>query len=54
MQRLTSGFQGSYEHNGKKFSFFKINLVTIDQPQEGIDLSDFEIAYVDGLSVRLP
>lgn len=43
--------QGYYEHGGQRTDFFKVNLLTIDQPQQGLDLRDFEITYVDGLTV---
>lgn len=43
--------QGSYEFKGQKHEIFKVNLLTIDQPQDGIDIGDFKITYIDGLSV---
>lgn len=33
---------------GQVVEFFGINIVTVDQPQEGIDLSVFRIEYWDG------
>lgn len=45
----TSVFRdGKYEYNGKKMEFFIINLSTFDQPQEGLELSEFKYGYVDG------
>ena len=41
--------EGWYSIEGQRFDFFAINLATIDQPQEGIDLSDFKLKYFDGL-----
>lgn len=41
--------EGSYEFQGQKHDFFTVNLATVDQPQEGIDLAEFQIEYVDGL-----
>lgn len=34
----------------EKHEFFAVNLATIDQPQEGIDLSKTKINYCDGLN----
>lgn len=42
--------EGSYVYEGNKYDFFSINLATVDQPQEGIELSDFKMKYVDGLT----
>lgn len=41
--------EGSYELEGQKHEWFSVNLLTVDQPQEGIDLSKFKIKYIDGL-----
>lgn len=41
---------GFYEIEGKKHEFFVVNLATIDQPQEGIDLSEWKMSYCDGLT----
>ena len=41
--------EGNYEYMGQKHEIFSVNLLTVDQPQEGIDLSKFKIKYVDGL-----
>lgn len=43
---------GAYEFQGTSYSFFTVNLATIAQPQEGIDLSKVVIEYVDGLHDR--
>jgi hypothetical protein len=40
---------GSYEYEGTKHDFFTINLATVDQPQEGVDLSKVKVQYCDGL-----
>lgn len=40
--------EGGYELQGQWIDLFTVNLCTIDQPQEGIDLSKFKIDYVDG------
>lgn len=34
---------------GKRVDAFMINLATIDQPQEGVDLSETKVKYWDGL-----
>ncbi|OAL38315.1 hypothetical protein AYO20_02374 [Fonsecaea nubica] len=34
--------------SGTIHDFFSINAVTLDQPQEGLELSKFKISYVDG------
>jgi hypothetical protein len=41
-------FRAKYEHGGHEVKAFGINIVTLDQPQEGLDLSKFEIKYMDG------
>lgn len=41
--------EGSYEYNGKTVQYFSINLNTLDQPQDGLDLSLFKMKYADGL-----
>jgi len=40
---------GSYEFQGQVHHFFSVNLHTLDQPQDGLDLSTFTYTYVDGL-----
>jgi hypothetical protein len=40
--------KAEYEENGKLVKHFGINLVTLDQPQEGLDLSIFKIRYYSG------
>lgn len=42
--------EGWYEFGGEKHNFFSVNLATIDQPQDGIDLSETKIKYCDGLN----
>jgi len=41
--------EGTYEFEGTKHEVFSVNLCTVDQPQEGIDLAGFKITYCDGL-----
>lgn len=41
--------EGGIEQDGEWLGYFALNLCTIDQPQEGIDLSMFRMEYVDGL-----
>ena len=41
---------GYYEFNGQKTDFFSVNILTLDQPQEGLDLSKWKIQYWDGLN----
>jgi hypothetical protein len=40
---------GYYTFNNQRVDFFSLNLNTLDQPQEGLDLSKFKIEYWDGL-----
>jgi hypothetical protein len=40
--------KGEYEFQGQKIDFFSVNLVTLDQPQEGLDLSTFKMQYISG------
>ena len=40
--------EGEAGEDGKVIDFFGINIVTLDQPQEGLDLSIFRIEYWDG------
>lgn len=42
---VTHGF---YEINGKRVDFFSLNANSLDQPQEGLDLSTFKIMYASG------
>lgn len=37
--------EGYFEHEGKKFEIFAVNLASVDQPQEGINLKDVKIRY---------
>jgi hypothetical protein len=39
---------GFYEHGGQKFDFFSLNAGSLDQPQEGLDLSKFKVKYASG------
>ncbi|KIV95323.1 hypothetical protein PV10_02993 [Exophiala mesophila] len=40
--------EGEFEFQGVKYPLFTINILTLDQPQEGLELSDFKIMYSDG------
>jgi hypothetical protein len=40
--------KAKYEFQGQEINAFGINAVTLDQPQEGLDLSEFKIKYWDG------
>ncbi|KAM3421563.1 hypothetical protein BST61_g1950 [Cercospora zeina] len=40
--------EGYYEWEGQRHDFFAVNLATVDQPQDGIDLSETKIRYEDG------
>ncbi|KIW32510.1 uncharacterized protein PV07_04047 [Cladophialophora immunda] len=43
--------EGKFEFppgSGTMHEFFSINAVTLDQPQDGLDLSQFKMRYVDG------
>jgi hypothetical protein len=40
--------KAEYEEDGKVIKHFGINLVTLDQPQEGLNLSNFKIRYYSG------
>lgn len=42
--------EASYEMFGKQIDQFSINLHSVDQPQEGIDLSEVKFQYFDGLT----
>lgn len=39
---------GEFEFQGAQHQFFTINILTLDQPQEGLELSKFRINYGDG------
>lgn len=39
---------GRYEYEGEVVEFFGINVLTLDQPQEGVDLRTWKIMYSDG------
>lgn len=40
--------QGEFVYEGKTYPLFSINILTLDQPQDGLDLSTFKIQYLDG------
>lgn len=40
---------GFYEYEGQKHDLFSVHLGTLDQPQDGLELSKFKIKYWDGL-----
>jgi hypothetical protein len=40
---------GVYTFNNQHVDFVSLNLSTLDQPQDGVDLSKFKIEYWDGL-----
>jgi len=40
--------EGRYEWEGQQVEFFSLNALTLDQPQEGLNLNDFKIQYWDG------
>ena len=42
---LTDGY---YEWEGTKIDLFLVNLGSLDQPQEGLELNEWSIAYWDG------
>jgi len=39
---------GAYEIEGKTVEFFVVNVLTLEQPQEGLQLEKFVIKYFDG------
>jgi hypothetical protein len=39
---------GSYEYEGTVTKFQNVNVLTLDQPQEGLELSEWKIEYWDG------
>lgn len=42
--------EGEYPHQGQTIQFFNINLASLDQPQEGVNLSKVTLGYCDGLN----
>ncbi|KAI1614147.1 Mss4-like protein [Exophiala viscosa] len=40
--------EGEFVYEGKKYPLFSVNILTLDQPQEGLDLSKVKIQYFDG------
>jgi hypothetical protein len=41
---------GFYKFGGNKTDFFTLNILSLDQPQEGLDLSKLKMLYWDGLN----
>lgn len=41
--------KGKYTWEGTEYPYFSVNLATLDQPQEGLDLSEWKMEYYDGL-----
>lgn len=41
--------EGYYEANGYRSDIFAVNLRSVDQPQEGVDLRDVKVQYFDML-----
>jgi hypothetical protein len=39
---------GYKEFGGKRHDFFSVNLLSLDQPQEGLEFSNLKIQYWDG------
>lgn len=39
---------GQYTFAGQTTDFFTLNILTLDQPQDGLDLQNWEIEYWDG------
>lgn len=39
---------GKFEYQGTVHAFFTVNILTLDQPQEGLDLSTVKMDYYDG------
>ncbi|EME83484.1 uncharacterized protein MYCFIDRAFT_81662 [Pseudocercospora fijiensis CIRAD86] len=44
--------EGYFEHEGMKFDVFAVNLASVDQPQDGIDLKDVKIKYFGELEAK--
>ncbi|ETN42094.1 uncharacterized protein HMPREF1541_04033 [Cyphellophora europaea CBS 101466] len=42
--------EAKYTFNGQQHESFTVNALSIDQPQEGIDLSELSYSYCDGLT----
>jgi hypothetical protein len=40
--------KGEYEFEGQHVKFFTLNVLTLDQPQDGLDLSQWKVGYWDG------
>ena len=39
-----------YLQEGNSFPFFMVNVMSIDQPQDGVDLGKVKLKYYDGLT----
>ena len=39
--------KGYFEHGGHRTDLFWINIATVDQPQEGVELSKVRLRYTD-------
>jgi hypothetical protein len=44
--------EGEFEWKGQTHQFFQFYVTTLEQPQEGLDLSTWKISYVDGRNDR--
>lgn len=42
--------EGEYPWGDQMIKFFNINVASIDQPQEGLDVSKVKLSYCDGLN----
>ena len=42
--------QGWYQFGDAKYDFFNVNAASIDQPQDGFDLSEVKLSYWNGLN----
>lgn len=40
--------EGVYRFGEQEVKFFSVNMITLDQPQEGLELSNWKIEYYDG------
>lgn len=43
-------FEGSFEVGGRMNNIFAVNLHSVDQPQDHVELSDVKMQYYDGLN----
>jgi hypothetical protein len=44
--------EGSFEWKGETIEFFHFNVATLEQPQDGLDLSQWKMSYTDGRNDR--